>query len=229
MLMSGAVQAAGGAYAVDDAAIDDIGACKVESWASFASNSDFAAVSTPACVLPFVFKPVEFGLQAARTRVDHEWGTSLTPKAKMNIVKPGVGNFGFALSGGTTFDALTGENTGSYVNIPVTYTVSETFKININGGWLYDRIAALHYVTYGAGVEWMPVKDGPITLLAEVFGLAGPQGDPRTITDPRFQAGIRITPIETADFDIIYGRNITGENAHWLTVGLNVRFLPPKK
>jgi hypothetical protein len=26
------------------------------------------------------------------------------------------------------------------------------------------------------------------------------------------------------DFDVIYGRNITGENAHWITVGLNVRF-----
>ena len=26
------------------------------------------------------------------------------------------------------------------------------------------------------------------------------------------------------DFDVIYGRNILGENANWITVGWNVRF-----
>ena len=75
----------------------------------------------------------------------------------------------------------------------------------------------------------MPVKDGPITLIAEVFGLVGERTDPRSIIDPRFQAGIRFTPIETVDLDLIYGRNIAGENANWITVGLNVRFPAPKK
>jgi hypothetical protein len=228
MLMSAAAQAAGGAFAVDDAAIDDVGACKVESWISLASNTDLAAVSTPACVIP-LFLPTEIGVQAARVRADGEWSTSLTPKAKMTLVKPEVGKFGLAISGGTTFDALTGENTGSFVNIPITYLVMETFKLNVNAGWVYDRPNALHYASYGAGFEWIPVKDGPVTLLAEVFGLVGERTDPRSIIDPRFQAGIRITPIETVDLDLIYGRNITGENANWITVGLNVRFPPPKK
>ena len=228
MLMSAAAQAAGGAFAVDDAAVDDVGACKVESWVSLASNTDLAAVSTPACVIP-LFLPTEIGVQAARVRADGEWSTSLTPKAKMTLVKPEVGKFGLAISGGTTFDALTGENTGSFVNIPITYLVMETFKLNVNAGWVYDRPNALHYASYGAGFEWIPVKDGPVTLLAEVFGLVGERTDPRSIIDPRFQAGIRITPIETVDLDLIYGRNITGENANWVTVGLNVRFPPPKK
>jgi hypothetical protein len=228
MLMSVVAQAAGGAFAVDDAAIDDVGACKVESWVSLASNTDLAAVSTPACVIP-LFLPTEIGVQAARVRADGEWSTSLTPKAKMTLVKPEVGKFGLAISGGTTFDALTGENTGSFVNIPVTYLVTETFKLNVNAGWVYDRPNALHYASYGAGFEWIPVKDGPVTLLAEVFGLVGERTDPRSIIDPRFQAGIRVTPIETIDLDLIYGRNITGENANWVTVGLNVRFPPPKK
>ena len=227
-LPSDRAHAAGGAFAVDDAAVDDVGACKVESWVSLASNTDLAAVSTPACVIP-LFLPTEIGVQAARIRADSEWSTSLTPKAKMTLVKPEVGKFGLAISGGTTFDALTGENTGSFVNIPITYLVTETFKLNVNAGWVYDRPNALHYASYGAGFEWIPVKDGPVTLLAEVFGLVGERTDPRSIIDPRFQAGIRITPIETVDLDLIYGRNITGENANWVTVGLNVRFPPPKK
>ena len=228
VLLSSHAHAAGGAYAVDDAAIDDVGACKVESWVSLASNTDLAAVSTPACVVP-LFLPTEIGVQAARVRTDGEWGTSLTPKAKMTLVKPEAGKFGLAIAGGTTFDLLTGQNTGSFVNIPVTYMVTETFKLNVNAGWTYDRTNALHYASYGAGFEWIPIKDGPVTLLAEVFGLIGERTDPRSIIDPRFQAGIRITPIETLDLDLIYGRNITGDNANWVTVGLNVRFPPPKK
>jgi hypothetical protein len=228
LFLASAAHAAGGAFAVDDAAIDDVGACKVESWVSLASNTDLAAVSTPACVIP-LFLPTEIGLQAARVRTDGEWSTSLTPKAKMTLVKPEVGKFGLAISGGGTFDTLTGENTSTFVNIPVTYMVSETFKLNVNGGWTYDRVNALHYASYGAGFEWIPVMGGPVTLLAEVFGLVGERTDPRSIIEPRFQAGIRITPIETLDVDLIYGRNIAGESANWVTVGLNVRFPPPKK
>ena len=38
------------------------------------------------------------------------------------------------------------------------------------------------------------------------------------------QAGLRYTPMENIDIDLIYGRNITGEDANWVTLGLNVRF-----
>jgi len=144
-------------------------------------------------------------------------------------VKPETGKFGLAIAGGASFNALTGENTGAFVNIPVTYTATETLKLNVNAGWLYDRPNALHYASYGAGFEWIPVKDGPVTLIAEVFGLIGERTDPRSIIEPRFQAGVRITPIETVDLDLIYGRNIAGENANWITVGLNVRFPAEKK
>jgi hypothetical protein len=213
--------AAGGAFAVDDAAVDDPGACKVESWISSASNRDFAAVSTPACVVRLFF-PTELGLQAARTRAGGEWSTSVTPKAKMMLLEPKVGSFGLAISAGATFDAKTAVNTGSFVNVPLTYTVSETFKINVNAGWSYDHANLLHYATYGAGFEWVPIKSW--TVIGEVFGLLRERSDPRSVIDPRFQLGVRYTPIDTLDFDVIYGRNITGENANWITVGMNVRF-----
>jgi hypothetical protein len=229
ILFAGHADAAGGAYAVDDAIIDDVGACKVESWISLASNTDLAAVSTPACVVP-LFLPTELGLQAARVRTDGEWSTGVTPKFKTTLVKPDVGKFGVAVSGGATFDVLTGANTGAFVNIPITYQATELLKLNVNAGWLYDAINIISYATYGAGFEWQPKKDGPITFIAEMFGVVGDRMDaPHSVIEPRFQAGIRYTPIETLDLDLIYGRNIAGENANWITVGLNVRFPAPKK
>ena len=93
---------------------------------------------TPACVVP-LFRPVELGVNIVRTRQDGEWGTSLIPKAKMNILPVETGKLGLAISTGSAFDVLTGEYTGSFVNVPVTYTFSETFKANFNGGWIYDQ------------------------------------------------------------------------------------------
>lgn len=213
--------AAGGAYAVDDAAVDGAGACKVESWLSFASNSDFIAAVTPACAVE-ILRPIEIGVQLARSRADREWGTSLAPKAKINLLPVETGKLGLAASASPSFDLVTGETTGIAVNVPVTFALTEDFRINLNGGWFHDRIARLDHATYGAGVEWSPAK--PLTLIAEVFGLAGERVDPRSVTDPRLQAGLRVTPAESFDIDVIWGRNITGENAHWVTLGLNVRF-----
>jgi hypothetical protein len=229
VLLSSHAHAAGGAFVVDDASIDEsgVGACKVESWISLASNSDLFAVSTPACVVP-LFLPTELSIQATRVRADSESGTSLAPKAKMTLVKPEVGKFGIGIVGASVFNALTGENVASVVYIPVTYPVTDTFKFNMNVGWLYDRPNGLHFANYGVGFEWVPVKDGPVTLIGEVFGAIGERTSPHSL-DPRFQVGVRYTPIETLDLDLIYGRNIAGENANWVTVGLNVRFPAEKK
>jgi hypothetical protein len=225
-IFAGEAHAAGGAYFVDDAAVDEPGACKIESSASFASNRDFLGLVTPACVVS-LFRPVELGIVGARSRQDGEWGSSVLPKAKINILPPEAGKLGLALSGGSQFDLLTGQYTGSFVNVPVTWTFSETFKTNVNIGWIYEHQANLHFLSYGAGVEWIPMK--PFTLIAEVFGFAGPQGATRGVTQPRFQAGLRITPVDTIDFDVIYGRNILAENANWITIGMNVRFPAPGK
>ena len=220
-------RAAGGAFLVDDAAVDDPFACKVESSVSLGSNQTFLGVTTPACVLPF-FKPTEIGVNIIRTRApEGVWGTAVLPKAKMNILPVETGKFGLAIAMGSAFNVLTGEYTGSFVNVPVTYTFSDAFKVNLNAGWIYERPNDQHFASYGAGFEWVALKH--ITLIGEVFGVVTQHPEARTVVDPRFQAGIRITPIDTVDFDVIYGRNIGGENANWITVGLNVRFPPPKK
>jgi hypothetical protein len=234
---------AAGAFAVDDAEVGDPGTCKVESWASWADNAgrDFIGVVSPACVAN-IGRPVELGVAYVRDRIDGEWGHGLAAKAKINLIPVAVGGVGVGLGGAIGWNLVSSLNTAVVVNVPVTWQVSEPFKINVNGGWLWKREPDSHWFIYGAGFEWNFVK--PLTLIGEVFGEIGRRipdtfvidpedaagglilvpGMPRSVTDPRIQVGLRYTPTPSFDVDVVYGRNITGENANWITVGLNVRF-----
>lgn len=218
-------EAAGGAFAVDTADVSEAGSCKLETWLSAASNSDMAAVANPACVLD-IFRPIEFSAQVSRTRADSLWATSVAPKAKTNLVPTSIGSFGFAFATGTSFDTITGENLAVFAVVPATLRLSETMRINLNGGWLWDRTVDRHYLTYGAAFDWKLTEI--VTLTTEVFGQAGAADDPH-VTQPRFQTGLRFRPIDTFSLDVIYGRNITGENANWITLGTTIRFPPSGK
>src|SRR5258708_13351029 len=80
-LVAGDARAANGAYAVDAADISEVGSCKVESWLSAATNTDFSAVANPSCAVN-IFRPVEFSLQTVGGRSAGEWSHSLPPTAK---------------------------------------------------------------------------------------------------------------------------------------------------
>ena len=147
------------------------------------------------------------------------WATSITPKAKTKLV-PTQSALGLAVAG-TSYDLTTNENAAIYAYAPATLRLSEIVRINVNGGWLWDRTVDRHYLTYGIGVDWRLTDI--LTLTVETFGQAGSSEDP-AVTQPRFQAGLRIRPIDTLSFDIIYGRNIYGEDANWITVATTVRF-----
>ena len=94
LLAASNARAANGAYAVDAADISEAGSCKVESWISAATNTDFSQVANPSCVVN-IFKPVELSLLTNRFRSDGDWSTNLVPKAKTNLVPTGIGKFGF--------------------------------------------------------------------------------------------------------------------------------------
>jgi hypothetical protein len=211
------VYAAGGAFAVDDSEIAKPGDCKVESWLSLADNKDLIGAVAPACVVD-LGRPVELSAVFQRFGSGGEWGTSFTAKGKMNLVPVEANKIGVALVGGTGHDLLSGEHTAVFFAVPVTFQVHEQVRLNVNAGWNWDRPNDRHFFTWGAGFEWNFVK--PLTLIGEVFGQVGREGP----EDPRFQLGLRYTPVESVDFDVIYGRNITGERANWITLGLNVRF-----
>jgi hypothetical protein len=41
---------------------------------------------------------------------------------------------------------------------------------------------------------------------------------------PRAQVGLRWRPVDAWSADILYGRNLNGENAHWITFATAYRF-----
>ena len=48
-----------------------------------------------------------------------------------------------------------------------------------------------------------------------------------SVIQPRVQTGVRYRPNDIFSVDVIYGRNITGENSNWITLGTTIRFPPP--
>lgn len=215
-------RAANGAVQVDDTDVDPVGNCKVDSWASFASNRDRIGNVSPGCVFDFG-RPVDITLSFQRTRSDGEWGTTGNVKLRTLVVEGGVGKWSLLFSTGLTYDFIADDVSNVLVNIPATFQALENLKLNLNAGWLYDRPNDLHWATWGASFDWS-VNDR-ITLIGEVFGQLGHKvEDSPHLNDVRAQFAFRLKPNENLDFDVIYGRNITGENAHWITVGMNVRF-----
>jgi hypothetical protein len=216
--------AAGAAYQVDTAEISEPGNCKVETWASFARNGDRFAAASPACSVPFT-RPLELSAQFNASKSEGEWDAAVTPKIKMNILESAILKPGIAVSGTFTYDFVTREVSTVNFTVPVTLRLSNVVRININGGWMLDRTVERQYMTYGIGVDWR-TPDNVWTLTAEVFGQLGnlPDDVNRTVGQPRWQVGLRWRPIDEYNVDLIYGRNIAGENSNWITLATVVRF-----
>jgi len=225
-VMSARAHAAGTAYGTDTAEVGEVGNCKIESWMSWASNQDFLAITNPSCIVD-LSRPVEISAQFQRARSDDEWGSSIAPKFKTNLLPTAIGRFGVAVAGGAMFDMVSRENTGFFAYVPATLRMSEVMRLNLNAGWLWDRAADQHYFTYAAGVDYR-TADNMWTLTAEIFGQLG-TADTASVTQPRFQLGLRWRPVDQISMDVILGRNITGENANWVTFATAIRFPAPDK
>ena len=214
------VEAAGGAYAVDDADIGKPGSCQIENWLSTSTGShDFVGMISPACVVT-IGLPVEFTAIYQRSSTSGDWTTVRGGAAK--IVPINNDRFAFSLVGQITADSLT-KTTSYLVNMPLTFKFGKDFRTHTNIGWLYDGRVGIDYIAGGVGFEWDFVPK--FSLQGEVYIQDGKQLPilPRTILEPRTQLGLRYMPVGTVDIDFIYGQNLTGRNAHWLTLGLTIR------
>jgi hypothetical protein len=223
---AGPAEAADAAYQVDTAEVASPGSCKVESWVSAAGNRDFIAAVNPSCGV-HLFRDIEVSAGFFRARSDSEWVTAVAPKVKTNLIPTAIGSWGVALAATMAYDFTAREIAGIAVTIPATLRLSDVARINVNAGWLLDHTVDRHYFTYGAGFDWR-TADGVWTLTGEIFGLAG-AADERSTVQPRVQTGIRYRPVEPFSVDLVYGRNIIGENANWVTVATIYRFPRPEK
>jgi hypothetical protein len=164
--------------------------------------------------------PVEIGTEVQRARANNNWTTTGGVSGKVMLL-PMTNGFGVGLSGQANWDFLTGASTGGNINVPVSFDLRHNLRLNLNGGWLHDGQTKLNYGTWGAGVEWGATET--LAFITEIFGQAGVRGESNAITAPRLQTGVRVTPLSNLDVSLIYGRNLNGENAHWLTLGVSVQ------
>jgi hypothetical protein len=201
-----------GPYAVDDAAVGDPGHCQVETWASAAGNGDLIAVVQPACVVNLGV-PVELTGTLQPVRADGEWIDLKGWQIKFIVLR--IGDLLVATSVGTLVDAGSGDSL-TLANLPMTIKLNDNLRFNINAGWLFDSAADSNHLFTGVAAEWDFRTSW--TLIAEVFGLTGIE------EAPRMQAGLRYAPMKDVDLDVIYGHNIAGERASWITLGVAVRF-----
>jgi hypothetical protein len=165
---------------------------------------------------------VEFNIQASRAKSDGDWTTTVAPKAKTNIIASEIGKPGLGISIASTHDMIANQNTAIAINLPVTMPFSKVFRVNVNAGWNWDRVVNQHYATYGVGIDWRTPNNVHM-LTMEVFGQMGAPQDPSTVIKPGAQIGMRYRPIDQFSVDVIYGRNINGENSNWITFAVTFR------
>ena len=224
LLAAGEARAAGGAFAVDDAAVEAAGVCKVESILSASESppADRTAQATPACSLAPFGHRAEFAAAFSRRRTTGEYSSPLTIKAKTPV--PGLDfaksdQFGVAVTAGYALDHLDTANSGAFfIVVPVTYRISDSLLFNLNIGRHQHRNEAESYTIWGTSLEFnlKPMGLEKFTLVGEIFG-AG-RGETAS------QFGIRFSPDAKIDIDVLFGHNLNGENANWLTLGLATRF-----
>jgi hypothetical protein len=205
----------GGAYYVDDAEIGKVGSCEIESWASFAANSDRIGVFSPACVID-LGRPVEVGTNIVGTRSAGDAGGTGSLTGKTVLLPLSQKSVGLAVAGAVVYDPINHIASGAILNVPISVDLSKALRVNVNVGAQYNSGPHSWFATGGAGVSWNFVKHW--SVISEVFAIVGPGQ-----TNPRFQSGIRYSPNKDVDCDLIYGRNLTGEGANWITLALTVR------
>ena len=129
----------------------------------------------------------------------------------------GPSGFGLAIAGAVIYDPGHQTGNGFIVNVPVSFDFSKSLRVNVNFGAQYnDGDPRGLFATGGVGVSWNFVPRW--SVISEVFAIMG-SGQ----SNPRFQSGIRYSPTKNIDWDLIYGRNLTGEGANWITLALTVR------
>ncbi|MBU4631995.1 hypothetical protein [Pseudomonas chlororaphis] len=210
--------AAGGAYGVDDGAINAPGECNLDLWYQSLRHqgSNHGAVFSPACTfagLPWL----QVGAALERSREDGHGETQLSPQLKAQLWnREDLGlqlalatSAHFALNRGHAFD-------GGDISLPLTYQPLQSLRLNFNAGWAhaYDDGQQNHRWTWGSGFEYDLGER--LTLVAERYGQRG--------GEQAWQAGPRLHLGANLDLDLVLGGQLNEGRDRWLTSGATLRF-----
>ena len=214
LLPWGAAQAAR-PMVTDDARIVDAKACQVESWVK--RNQDSTEYwAQPACNFT---GNLELSLGGARGKDDGGTQTTDIVLQAKTLFKPlEPDGWGWGLAVGNVRHPASGARSDLYAYLPASFALhGERLVLHTNIGWLHEREAGRHRMTWGLGTEaqWREST----WLIGEVFG----QNQGR----PFYQVGLRhwLVPGHV-QVDATYGNRAgSSTQERWLSIGL--RLLPP--
>ncbi|MPR00663.1 hypothetical protein F0169_00410 [Pseudomonas sp. MAFF 212408] len=210
--------AAGGAYAVDDGAVNAPGECNIDVWYTADRHAGRVHSQTlnPACTFS-ALPAVQWSAALSRASDTGDAQSQVSPQVKAQVwsrqdlgLQMAVSATGhIAVDRAHAFD-------GADFNIPLTWQPVEALRLNLNGGWAhaYDGGEQNHRLTWGTGFEYQLADT--LTLIAERYGQAG--------GDQAWQAGPRLHVGKLIDVDLIVGQSLSGDRNQWLTTGATVRF-----
>jgi hypothetical protein len=203
--------AAGGHFAVDDAALVDPGQCQVEAWEERGDAHRFRLDHLgPACRLG----ALEWGLNLDRYRLsDGSRGTGFGPQVKW--ATPLTSTLSLGLSAGSTWDASRTHGThylGTAVVMPLTWQPTTALAVHLNLG--HDlRPAGADTTRRGLALEW--TANDHWSTQVERFDDNG---------ERRVRAGLRYSVTPALSFDLSRARHLGPDSRPWWAAGVNWAF-----
>lgn len=200
--------AAGGHYAVDDAAILESGQCQLEVWFEAEVESARRLLHVgPACRVG----PVELGLNVDRARAgDASKNSVLGPQVKWASALNEQLSIGLAAA--ANWQNHTPRYLGSSLIVPISYQVSQAWLAHVNIGRDFLSGAA-NSSRAGMALEWAP--NSTWTFIGERFRDSG--------TD-HWRLGGRWTLNEALSLDLSRAQGMGNTSSFWWTLGLNLAF-----
>ena len=203
-LVSLSAHAAGGHHAVDDAAMLDVGKCKLEGWAERETGGarTLQHLGTGCRV-----GPVELGLNLDKEKqVTLDAATSFGPQIKWAFPLNDVLSVGVVAS--AKFNSQSPRYASSTLVIPVTWRATETLSVHANYGRNFLR-GGVGQPRGGVSLEWAPITD--VSLVAERF---------REAANNSTRLGARYALTPDVKLDISRARSLHAGGASWWTAGV---------
>lgn len=196
--------AAGGHFAIDDAALLDAGQCQVDAWFEAEARADRSLFHAgPSCGLG----PVEVGLGWDRLRTDSADAATVT-----NVqVKWAVGiteTLSVGAAAAAYWQAASPRYLGASLVIPVSWRISDSLQTHLNLGkdFLYGGPSPTRA---GFAVEWQPISGW--VLIAERF---------RQFEGTFGRAGLRWEPSKALSVELSLADRWGGRSSPWWAFGV---------
>ena len=196
--------AAGGHHAVDDAAMLELGKCKLEGWSERETGGTRTLHHLGAgCRVG----PVELGLNLDKEKqTSSDAATSFGPQIKWAFPLNDVLSVGVAAS--AKFSSQSPHYASSAVVLPLSWRATDTLSAHVNWGRNFLRDGA-GQPRGGMSLEWAPIST--VSLLAERF---------REGANNATRLGARYALMPDVKVDISRARSLHAGGVSWWTAGV---------